>query len=128
MFGLTLDDFAPQVEEILFLELPERFARALMRLAQSHGERTPAGIRITLPADVERPGSAVVPGSSERLSRSLRVRIGSGMNKPQYPWETTGLCPSTMQTGGESSGSHTGALSSSRRRWDAPSSRAAASG
>lgn len=38
-----------QVEDILFLDLPGRLARALLRLADSHGERVAAGLRIALP-------------------------------------------------------------------------------
>ena len=59
-----------QVEEILFLELPERFARALMRLAQSHGERTPGGIRITLPLS-QREFGEMVGISRESINKQL---------------------------------------------------------
>ena len=59
-----------QVEEILFLELPERFARALMRLAQSHGERTPSGIRITLPLS-QREFGEMVGISRESINKQL---------------------------------------------------------
>lgn len=59
-----------QVEEILFLELPERFARALMRLAQSHGERTSAGIRITLPLS-QREFGEMVGISRESINKQL---------------------------------------------------------
>jgi CRP/FNR family transcriptional regulator, cyclic AMP receptor protein len=66
-----------QVEEILFLELPGRFARSLLRLAQSHGERVAAGTRITLPLSQREFGEMV------GISRE-------GINKQLHAWQRDG--------------------------------------
>lgn len=66
-----------QVEEILFLELPGRFARALLRLAQTHGERIAAGTRITLPLSQREFGELV------GISRE-------GINKQLHAWQREG--------------------------------------
>lgn len=66
-----------QVEEILFLELPGRFARSLLRLAQSHGERVAGGIRIMLPLSQREFGELV------GISRE-------GINKQLHAWQRDG--------------------------------------
>jgi CRP/FNR family cyclic AMP-dependent transcriptional regulator len=66
-----------QVEEILFLELPGRFARSLLRLAQSHGEKVAGGTRITLPLSQREFGEMV------GISRE-------GINKQLHAWQREG--------------------------------------
>jgi CRP/FNR family transcriptional regulator, cyclic AMP receptor protein len=66
-----------QVEEILFLELPGRFARTLLRLTQSHGEKSAGGTRITLPLSQREFGEMV------GISRE-------GINKQLHAWQREG--------------------------------------
>ena len=61
-----------QVEEILFLELPGRFARSLLRLTQSHGEKVGGGVRITLPLS-QREFGEMVGISREGINKQLHV-------------------------------------------------------
>lgn len=67
-----------QVEDILFLDLTGRLARALVRLAQTHGEQGPKGIRIALPLSQRQFGEMV------GLSRE-------SINKQLNAWQREGL-------------------------------------
>lgn len=67
-----------QVEDILFLDLSGRLARALVRLAQTHGERGTDGIRIALPLSQRQFGEMV------GLSRE-------SINKQLNAWQREGL-------------------------------------
>jgi CRP/FNR family transcriptional regulator, cyclic AMP receptor protein len=63
--------------EAAFLDIPGRVATKLLALAQSHGERTPSGVRIGLKLS-QRTLAGMVGASRENVNRSLRRFIARG--------------------------------------------------
>lgn len=67
-----------QVEDLLFLDLPARLAKKLLALAQSHGARGPAGLRIDLKLSQRELGN-LVGMSRESINKQLRAWQGEGL-------------------------------------------------
>lgn len=63
--------------EAAFLDIPGRVATKLLALAQSHGERTPGGVRIGMKLS-QRTLAGMVGASRENVNRSLRRFITRG--------------------------------------------------
>jgi CRP/FNR family transcriptional regulator/CRP/FNR family cyclic AMP-dependent transcriptional regulator len=63
--------------EAAFLDIPGRVARKLLALAESHGERTPEGVRIEMKLS-QRTLAGMVGASRENVNRSLRRFIIRG--------------------------------------------------
>lgn len=63
--------------EAAFLDIPGRVATKLLALAQSHGERTPGGVRIGMKLS-QRTLAGMVGASRENVNRSLRRFIAKG--------------------------------------------------
>jgi len=66
------------MEDVLFLNLPIRLAKKLLRLAQSDGEPTPDGVRIKLKLTQEEWGD-LVGTTRESINKQLRVWSDKGM-------------------------------------------------
>lgn len=60
-----------QVQDLLFLDVPGRLAKTLLRLAESHGQTTPAGRRIDLKFSQREIGS-LVGLTRESINKQLR--------------------------------------------------------
>jgi len=56
--------------ETAFLDIPGRVAKKLLELAESHGQQTPAGMRIRLRL-TQRTLAAMVAASRENVNRAL---------------------------------------------------------
>ncbi len=65
------------VAEVAFLDIPGRVARKLLALAESHGERTQAGIRIRMRLS-QRTLAGMVAASRENVNRALQRFTGHG--------------------------------------------------
>jgi CRP-like cAMP-binding protein len=65
------------VEDTLFLNLPVRLAKKLVAYAASHGERTPAGIRIALKLSQEEWGD-LVGATRESVNKQMRAWADQG--------------------------------------------------
>jgi CRP/FNR family transcriptional regulator, cyclic AMP receptor protein len=63
--------------EAAFLDIPGRVARKLLALAESHGERSPGGVRIEMKLS-QRTLAGMVGASRENVNRSLRRLIVGG--------------------------------------------------
>jgi CRP-like cAMP-binding protein len=66
------------VEDIVFLDLPGRLARLLLRLAANYGEETPNGLRLGLKLSQREFGS-LVAASRETVNKQLRAWEESGV-------------------------------------------------
>ncbi len=66
------------VEDIAFLELPARVARLLLRLGQSHGRKTPRGLRIDLKLTQKDLGNLIAT-SRESINKQLRAWQEEGL-------------------------------------------------
>jgi CRP-like cAMP-binding protein len=60
-----------QVQDLLFLDVPSRLAKTLLRLAETHGQTTPAGRRIDLKFSQRELGS-LVGLTRESINKQLR--------------------------------------------------------
>jgi CRP/FNR family transcriptional regulator, cyclic AMP receptor protein len=72
------------LEESLFLDLPARLARVLLRLARDYGSETPTGIHIGRPfthQEIAEMVGATRPRVSEHLQRLRRLKILGGDNR-----------------------------------------------
>ena len=66
------------VEDTLFLNLPVRLATKLVELAESHGQRTPEGLRIELKLSQEEWGD-LVGATRESINKQLRAWGDAGL-------------------------------------------------
>ncbi len=67
-----LRNLSELVEDTLFLNLPVRLAKKLVAYAQSHGQRTPEGVRIDLKLSQEEWGD-LVGATRESINKQMRA-------------------------------------------------------
>ena len=71
-------DLSELVEDTLFLNLPVRLAKKLVAYAESHGQRTPEGVRIDLRLSQEEWGD-LVSATRESINKQMRAWTEQGL-------------------------------------------------